>query len=326
MMLLFVENSGLRKEEKEEIRRKVCAQLQQTWRGRRVDRAFMQTTHPNLPADLIARLDSAERLAPLMTSASQIAGNPRLIKRFLNALFIRMAVARAHSVAVDETVLAKLMLFERCGPQDAYAQLTKAVIESDEGKPRFLADWEDKAQTRREIQLDKPWNDAFIHEWLTVPPRLADLDLRGAMYVSREHAPLITPEDRLSSEGAELLTAILDNPDMAAELHERLVRLPRAETVIIMDRVLERARQEQEWGTPPILDAALAVSVADPSQGTRLAAFLRDRPHGQITASVVPKISDQSWTAGVYDEWRRGDVATSVKRAITQQEKQSRVS
>lgn len=320
MMLLFVDNSALNKDEKEDIRKKVCDQLQQTWRGRRVDRAFMQTTHADLPGDLIARFDTADRLAPLMTSTTQIAGNPRLIKRFLNALSIRMTVARAHGVGVDEAVLAKLMLFERCGNPDAYAALTKAINENDEGKPRFLAEWEDKALAGQELKLDAPWDDAFVAEWLTVPPRLADLDLRGAMYVSREHTPLITPEDRLSSEGAELLTAILEHPDMAAGLHDRLTRLPRPETVIIMDRVLDRARQEQEWGTPPILDAALAMIVADPAQGARLAAFLRDRPHAQISASIVPKISDQPWKGEVFDAWRTGSVSTVVKRAITQQE------
>jgi hypothetical protein len=47
-----------------------------------------------------------------------------------------------------------------------------------------------------------------------------DLDLRGVLYVSREHAPLITPEDRLSSEAAELLTAILQHPDMSMSLKD----------------------------------------------------------------------------------------------------------
>lgn len=322
MMLLFVDNSDLSDVDKEAIREKVCAQLQQTWRGRRVDRAFMQTTHAGLPTDLVARFDTADRLAPLMTSASQVAGNPRLIKRFLNALSIRMTIARAHGVSVDEAVLAKLMLFERCGNAEAHAKLVTAVTESDEGKPIFLKDWEDSALKGQELKLDAPWDDAFVAEWLTVPPRLADVDLRGAMYVSREHAPLITPEDRLSSEGAELLAAILENPDMSSGLHSRLEQLPRPELVIVMDRILERARQQQEWGTPPILDAALTVADVDPAQGARLAAFLRERPPSQITPSIVPKIGDQSWASSVFDAWRKGNLAAPVSRAITQQQKQ----
>jgi predicted KAP-like P-loop ATPase len=143
------------------------------------------------------------------------------------------------------------------------------------------------------------------------------MDLRGILYVSREHAPLITPEDRLSSEGAELLTAMLQQPEMAAELRERLVRLSRPETTIIMDRLLDRARQEQEWGTPPILDACLTMVAADPAQGRRLAGFLRERPPDQIKPALIPKIGNQTWAAEVFEAWRTGNVSPTVKRAMT---------
>ncbi len=322
LMLLFVENSALSEPDKEAIRTKVCAQLAQTWRGYRVDRAFMQTTYAALPADLVSRFDTADRVAPLMTTANQIAGNPRLIKRFLNALSIRMAISNAHGVGVDEAVLAKMLLFERCAVSAAYEALTAAVNSDDEGKPRFLAEWEEKALAGKELDLKDPWDHPFIREWLTVPPRLADIDLRGVLYVSREHAPLITPEDRLSSEAAEVLTAILEEPETAAAMHERLTRVPRLEMTVIMDRVLERARQIQEWGTPPILEAALAVTAADPAQGPRLAAFLRERPAAQIKPGIVPKIGDQAWARELFDAWYASGVAPPVKSAITQERKQ----
>src|SRR5271165_4386635 len=45
MMLLFVENSVLEDDVKEKIRAGVCVQLRQTWQGKRVDRAFVQSLH-----------------------------------------------------------------------------------------------------------------------------------------------------------------------------------------------------------------------------------------------------------------------------------------
>jgi predicted KAP-like P-loop ATPase len=325
LMLLFVENSTLGEDVKETVRAKVCEQLGQTWRGRRVDRAFMQTVHATLPAELVAQLDTADRLAPVMTGATQIAGNPRLIKRFLNALSIRLAISRAHGVGVDEAALVKILLFERCGDPAAYAALAKAVAEDEEGKPRLLAEWEEKANAGEALTLQAPWDTDFAREWLTIPPRLADRDLRGILYVSREHAPLITPEDRLSSAGADVLTAILQQPAMATELRDRLVSLSRPEMTIIMDRLLDRARLEQEWGIPPILDACLAVAGADPAQGRRLAGFLRERPPGQIKPSIVPKIGDQPWAAEVFDVWRTGAVGPTVKRAIGQRSKDGNI-
>lgn len=326
MMLLFVENSKLGPDVKEKIRSKICSQLGQTWQGKRVDRALVQSLHDKFDNELIGQFDTADRLAPLMTTASSIVGNPRLIKRFLNALAIRMAISKAHGVGVDEAVLVKMLLFERLGNPKAYAELTKAVTENSSGKPAFLSEWEEKANAGEKLALEAPWDDAFVREWLTLAPKIADRDLRGALYVSREHAPLITPQDRLSSEAAELLSALLEHPDMAASVKERLSKVPKAEMIVIMDRLLDQARQEQEWGVPPILEACLVVAEADPSQGSRVAAFLGERPPSQIKANIVPKIADQPWAKGVLETWdKTAGVSPPVKAAIKQRKQDGNV-
>lgn len=316
MTLLFVENSSLSEEIKEKIRKGICDQLAHSWQGNRIDRAFLKGLH-NFDDTLIGQFDTAERLSPLMATATDIRGNPRLIKRFMNAVSIRMAISRAHGVGVDETVLAKMLLFERLGNPNAYAQLTKAVMEHGEGKPEFLFEWENKANEGEKLKLEPPWDDGFVFEWLTLSPSLADKDLRGVLYVSRDHAPLITPADRLSSEGEELLTALLQHPDMAADLSDRLQKLARTEVNVIMDRLLDKARQEQEWGVPPILEACLVVSKTDPTQGQRLAALLQERPATQIKADIIPKIEDYPWASGVFSTWeKQSGLSSPVKTAI----------
>jgi predicted KAP-like P-loop ATPase len=89
---------------------------------------------------------------------------------------------------------------------------------------------------------------------------------------------LITPEDRLSSEAIEILTALLEHPEMASSIKDRLATISRQEISVIMDRLLGRARQEQEWGAPPILNACMVIAEIDPPQGQRLAVFLKERP------------------------------------------------
>ncbi len=196
---------------------------------------------------------------------------------------------------------------------------------SETGEPTFLAEWEEKIAAGHDVAPQAPFDDPFFLEWLKLSPALADTDLRGALYVSREHAPLITPEDRLSSEAAELLAALLGHPEMAASLKERLVVVPRTEMTVIMDRLLDRARQEQEWGVPAVLEACLVVGEADPPQGIRLAAFLGERPATQIKANIVPKIGDQSWATDVFKVWANKQVSRPVKNAIEKQRKNGNV-
>ena len=327
MMLLHVENSNLSSAQKESLRSGVCQQLSKTWQGKRVDLKFLRELNGELPDELVARLDAADRLAPIMTSATGISGNPRLIKRFMNALSIRMAMAKSQGVTVDEASLAKILLFERCGDTKAYAELIKAVTESNDGTALFISEWEEIVSAGNTPELNAPWDDAFALEWLRLSPPLGSQDLRGALYVSREHAPLITPEDRLSPEAAELLQAYLEHPDMASSSKEQLQKIQKPELSVIMDRLFGKANQQQEWGTPPILDPLILIAQADSTQAQRLGGFLKDRPAAQIKASIVPKLDGETWATGLFDYWLADeDIARPVKNSINSRRKNGNVS
>lgn len=327
MMLLHVENSNLTDEQKESLRLGVCEQLSKTWQGKRVDLKFLRELNGELPSELVAKLDAADRLAPLMTSATGISGNPRLIKRFMNALSIRMAMAKSQGVTVDEESLAKILLFERCGNPKAYAELVKAVTEGDDGKPLFISAWEESISTGNIPELNAPWDDAFALEWLRLSPSIGGQDLRGALYVSREHAPLITPADRLSPEAAEILQAYLDHPDMASSTREQLQKIQKPELSVIMDRLLAKAHQEQEWGTPPILEPCILIAQIDPAQARRLEGFLKDRPAAQVKASIVPKLDGEAWAISIFDDWLDDDdICSPVKNSINSRRKNGNLS
>lgn len=220
MFLLYVEGSSLGTPEKETIRSAVCNQLQESWKGKRVDRQFVAGLDVDMQPELVAQLDTAERLTKLMTSSS-IAGNPRLIKRFLNTLSVRMGVAARQGITVDEQVLAKLLLFERLAPEKLYAELAAAINNSPDGKPSFLAAMEPQqeapqGQSAATEQPDEPdgakalgtgaksrsrksktttmiaadlgepqhrpgWDAEFTMEWLALAPPLSSVDMRGAM-------------------------------------------------------------------------------------------------------------------------------------------------
>ena len=319
LMMLFIENSDIASEQRERLREQVCQRLSESWKGHRVDLRFVLELIEDCPEALHANLELADRLALLMTTAKQIAGNPRLIKRFLNTLGFRLSIARAQHVAVDEGALAKMLLFERCASADAYAELISAVIDGDQGKPVFLKDWEEQARAGDDIQgLSLAWNSSFVKDWLALQPPFATTDLRPVVYVSREHMPIITSADQLSSAAAEILEALVSLERPSTVLADQLRSLPGREVTLIAERLMVQARQVQEWGTPPVLWGLLALVDADPGQVSTLTRFLESIPKGRLRADIVPVLSDREWARPALYKWSGGDETPQpVKKAIT---------
>ncbi|TWE12601.1 putative KAP-like P-loop ATPase [Rudaeicoccus suwonensis] len=364
MFLLYVHNSALGEEERETIRVAVCERLATTWKGLRIDRAFIQSLGIELPTELVAQLDTADRLTAIMATASGIAGNPRLVKRFLNALSVRMAVAKNQGVFVDEAALAKLLLFERLAPPELYRELATSITNSADGKPHMLEGWEpvdsvlhtelrgmdisvepvDEVRRAEESGIEtkeattdqvlaeddfavqasanhipERWATGFPREWLALPPRLTDIDMRGALYVSREHLPILTVEDGMSSTVAELLNAIKEHPGEAAALTDRIRTLTSAEQAGIFDCLLDIARPIDEWGVPEILEALLVIVQVAPSLSGSLAGFLGDRPAAQIQPDLIPRLSGLVWASRLMETWLTNpDIEQPVKVAIEQ--------
>lgn len=318
LLLLFIENSGLAEDVRDKIRTAVCTQLSESWQGKRVTSDFVKGMIDKCPPELAAQLALADRLAPLMTTSDKIAGNPRLIKRFLNTLYIRLATAKAQNVVTDEATLAKLLLFERCGKEDAYRQLVREINDSEDGKPRFLDPWEKAALNGLEFKSEVPWNDAFARSWLALEPAFADTDLRAAIYVSRDHLPIVTALDQLSKEAVSVLEAVLKvTTQVSAPIAEKLKALFAREQVMISDRVLQRATQAQDWGTPPILFACLTLASASPDLAARFAQFLRAVPVTRITPALIPVLSDKPWAKELLAYWaNHEETPAPVKKTI----------
>ena len=318
LMMLFVANSGLAQEQKDAVRTALCERLGQTWSGKRVDRAFVSSLIPDCPDDLAARLDMANRLAPLLTSASKVGGNPRLIKRFLNTLSIRMTIARSQNVSVDESALAKMLLFERCGSEKTYGKLLSAINESMDGKAQLLGPLEAAAKAAdADYKPPEEWADEFSKEWLTLEPALADIDLRGAVFVSRENTPIITSTDKLSNEGIDVLEALLKTTSNSPAIIGKLQLLPPHELQVISASVLSRARSINQWGTPPIIHAMLSLAQIQGDHSNLIVNFFKSIPASQLEAAIVPLLSDKTWAEPILASWAKSaETKEPVKKAI----------
>lgn len=318
LMLLYLNKADLGEERMEDIRSKVCLRLSSSWSGKRVDLAFMTELVPDVDAHVRTNLELADRLAPLMTTAQQINGNPRLIKRFLNTLWIRLAVAKSQGVAVDESTLAKVLLFERCAAESAYQRLVTAVNDGDEGRPAFLAEWERQARSGVDITgTERDWDTPFVKDWLALEPALGELDLRAVVYVSRETLPIVTAADQMSTAALELLEGLLRLTSATSSLTPALRALPGRDHTLMVERLMVRARQEQSWGKPNVLWAFLALIEAAPEMATPFGKFLVQLSPSRLTPAIVPLLGDKAWAREALGAWTKSpEIKGPVKKAI----------
>lgn len=319
LMMLFIDDEALLDAgQKEAIRIAVGLRLGETWKGGRVDKAFVSGLVPNCPSGLLNRLALAERIAPILTTSPNVRGNPRLIKRFLNTLSMRTSMSRIQKVTVDEEVLVKLLLFERCGDKDAYAEMLRAVNESEDGHAEFLADMEARSRgDETKPPLEKPWNDAFHTNWLSLDPALAGRDLRGALYVGRESHPIISRADELSSDALEVFDMLMRMNSSSSTVDAEVARLTNPEIGRITDKILSKAKQETAWGTPTILNAIQSLAAASPGAEASVVAFLSEVPSNQIKAGIVPRLSQTDWGRRVLIGFlARGDLTPQTRKAI----------
>lgn len=321
LSLLYIDKSELEPDKKEALRVGICGQLSKTWNGGRVDRSFMRSEEERLnltiPPTLASQLDMVDRLAPLMSAETAIEANPRLIKRFMNAISIRKAIGSAQGIDLEESVLTKMLLLERCGSAQAFDAIAQSSAASDQGYPSVLDEIEKKLAAGEAPELPEEFSSEFFMKWVSSAPPLAEVDLRATLFVSREHAPLLLSGEQMTSAGAELLDALLAQPDMATDLQDRLNALSAEDLGLMMDKVLDTARREPSWGVPPILIAGLALGRADRNLGTKLAAFLAERPAQTVEPSIVQRIKDEPWASIPFDAWTAANVIQPVKVAIT---------
>ena len=125
-------------------------------------------------------------LAPIITEG--LKGNPRQIKRFLNAFTLRQKlanVAKLQDFRIE--VLAKLMVLEY-----SHEELFKQVFEwqaTQNGEPVQLKEAEVLAKEGKIVKLDgisPKWSDPQVTHWLNAEPILSGVDLRDYFWLTRD--------------------------------------------------------------------------------------------------------------------------------------------
>lgn len=319
LILLFAERAVkkdiITQETLNEAREKILEAVKKPWLGGLKQQVINEAfgTSSNF---LEKQIDIAEQLAHIMATTEQLAGNPRLIKRFLNNLIIRETIANTQGMGIAFEELVKLQLFERCASPSAFEFLAKKVSESDDGKVEFLMEIEEKLKRGEAYEApNQSWKDPFIEEWLQITPLLSGVDLRPLLHLSKDTIVSLSGVDELSQEAKEIYDALLVVKSSQATLVTKIKSLHETEANQILIR-LKRKLRSQEWNNNS-LHGVLHIIKAYPSLGGSLTSLLEEIPTAKRLASFIPLLSNEEWAKGTLLEWLKDpETPKNTQKAI----------
>ena len=206
---------------------------------------------------LVAKFEMAERIAPLLVKSSAIQGNPRIVKRMLNTIIMRSAISRKRQMPLDEAVIAKLALFERCTNANSTAELYSMINNEEDGKLPVLSILERTIDRPDDFIKHCPeaWQGShleFMQEWIQLEPLLGGVDLRPAVYLSRETIPLSYSKFNLSAKGREAMEALLAAKSRNSRIGIKLLdALLPVERIAVLEALISEFRKVSDWSKKP---------------------------------------------------------------------------
>ncbi len=245
LFMLYAIDHRLLAKKLETLREGLERALQQSWKEEPISRknALALTGEPE-DGNLAKAFARADRIAPVLANSPIIHGNPRVVKRLLNVIKMRSKIAERRSMPLDEAIITKLVIFERCVGLKATADFYR-LVDAEKGMPVLLKQLEDERGKMPEdapkTWTDNPTTKSFISDWAQLAPLLNEVDLRAAIYLSRETMPIGAYVMGLSPEGQATLETLIKTKNMSSLAPKKLLRtLPSEEQIPVMEGVIVR--------------------------------------------------------------------------------------
>lgn len=257
--------------------------LQQSWKSQSLNpEDVTKTIEEQHNQVLLSDFERANRIAPLLANSPNVYGNPRIVKRILNTIKMRTKIADKRQMPLDEAIITKLVIFERCVDSDVVTKFYQLVNEG-EGNPELLKELENNnEQNISKLSENNPIK-TFIKEWAKLEPKLSNVDLRAAIYLSRETIPLNTYTAQLSQKAQDALNILLTTTSRTGSqgTKDAIQQLTMDEQISVMDALVEQLRKVDNWAKSPNGFMGACLLAANSEDGakilTRFIAELRNK-------------------------------------------------
>jgi KAP family P-loop domain len=233
---------------------------------------LVQRLGDTLPAARHADVQLAEALTPLLHRYT--LGNPRRLKRFLNAYWLRMSFASRRGVDLQPDALAKLMLAELYMP-DLFGQLLAWLAAG------VVAD------KVAEIEGGTGDHSAGVRDWGELPPKLPADDLAKYLLLAASLRGETIEEAALPPDFRDLATRLASaSQGTRGEARKEAMRLDTAKQVAIIRYLASSLRQQGVPDAQRALGESISALAAAPGAAATAAEELQRTRHGMITAPV----------------------------------------
>ena len=139
------------------------------------------------PQGLLKQLAWSNSIADVVTDG--LKGNPRQVKRMLNAMALRKQLATVAEIKISDEVLAKMMVLEYVDPK-LFDELSQWQA-TDNGFPQKLKALEEaaiknaKAKPEPLPDVSQDWLKPTAQNWLRMQPGLSEVDLRDYFWLAQ---------------------------------------------------------------------------------------------------------------------------------------------
>ena len=296
LFMLFAVEHGVDTNNLEKLRCELEQSLQQSWKEDpiKIDK-LLEVAGLADNNGLTEAFELADRITPILATSPSIQGNPRIVKRLLNVVKMRMKTAKRRGMPLDESIITKLVIFERCAGAEATSELYR-LIDAEEGKPKILKELE--TCDEEEINsLPQSWKKCldFIKKWGKLKPELQNIDLRAAVYLSRETMPIGVYAIGLSPNAREALETLAKTKNTSSLVAGKALNtLPAEEQVPVMEELINHLRQISDWAKKPDGFAGACLLANSSSEAAKiLVRYLRN--FNEQPPWMKASLKDQKW-------------------------------
>ncbi|MDO6582571.1 P-loop NTPase fold protein [Photobacterium sp. 2_MG-2023] len=294
LMMLIASDKKVEKQEFEKFRSKLEESLRLSWQQD-------QITVDDLLADcdienkdeLRGEFKVAEQLAPILAESSNINGNPRIVKRLLNQVRMRLKTAKRRGMQLDEKTITKLVIFERCMGTQATNKLYE-LIDKEKGLPAVIADMENIDEEFSLNNLPEEWKHdlEFLDKWSKIQPSFAEQDLTAAAYLSRQSIPMGAINSIMSGAAQKLLDGLSKQKNRLSETNSKLIELTSQEEYLsVMDALIEKFKLVEDWNKMPLgLYGARLLAIKDSKCKSVLLAYVKTVPNKAWKKPIVNEL------------------------------------